>query len=67
MVLSEAVFSVAVACPERNQAVAGQARRQLARRRGLSGGGRNRVWAALDVLDLLERFESGLGRRRLAG
>lgn len=33
----------------------------------LSGGGRNRVWAALDVLDLLERFESGLGRRRLAG
>ncbi|MEJ2577795.1 MAG: Fic family protein [Kineosporiaceae bacterium] len=32
----------------------------------LSGGGRNRVWAALDVLDLLERFESSLGRRRLA-
>jgi Fic family protein len=33
----------------------------------LSGGGRNRVWAALDVLDLLERFEASLGRRRLAG
>jgi Fic family protein len=31
----------------------------------LSGGGRNRVWAALDVLDLLERFESSLGRRRV--
>ena len=31
------------------------------------GGGRNRVWAALDVLDLLERFEASLGRRRLAG
>ncbi len=33
----------------------------------LSGGGRNRVWAAVDVLDLLERFESTLGRRRPAG
>jgi Fic family protein len=33
----------------------------------VSGGGRNRVWAALDVLDLLERFEASLGRRRLAG
>jgi hypothetical protein len=33
----------------------------------VSGGGRNRVWAALDVLDLLERFEVSLGRRRLAG
>jgi Fic family protein len=33
----------------------------------ISGGGRNRVWAALDVLDLLERFETSLGRRRLAG
>ncbi len=31
----------------------------------LSGGGRNRVWAAVDVLDLLEGFESSLGRRRL--
>jgi Fic family protein len=31
----------------------------------VSGGGRNRVWAALDVLDLLERFEVSLGRRRL--
>jgi Fic family protein len=31
----------------------------------LSGAGRNRVWAALDVLDLLEQFESSLGRRRL--
>lgn len=30
----------------------------------LSGGGRNQVWAALDVLDLLERFETRLGRRR---
>jgi Fic family protein len=30
----------------------------------LSGGGRNQVWAALDVLDLLERFEARLGRRR---
>jgi len=33
----------------------------------ISGGDRNRVWAALDVFDLLERFESSLGRRRLAG
>lgn len=33
----------------------------------VSGGGRNRVWAALDVLDLLERFEASLGRRRAAG
>jgi Fic family protein len=33
----------------------------------VSGGGRNRVWAAIDVLDLLERFETSLGRRRLAG
>jgi Fic family protein len=33
----------------------------------VSGGGRNRVWAALDLLDLLERFEASLGRRRLAG
>jgi len=33
----------------------------------VSGGGRNRVWAALDVLDLLERFETSLGKRRLAG
>jgi len=33
----------------------------------LSGGGRNRVWGALDVLDLLERFEASLGRRRAAG
>jgi Fic family protein len=33
----------------------------------VSGGGRNRVWAAIDVLDLLERFEASLGRRRLAG
>ena len=33
----------------------------------VSGGGRNRVWAALDVLELLERFETSLGRRRLAG
>ena len=31
----------------------------------LSGAGRNRVWAALDVLDLLEQFEASLGRRRL--
>jgi Fic family protein len=31
----------------------------------LSGAGRNRVWAALDVLDLLEQFETSLGRRRL--
>ncbi len=30
----------------------------------VSGGARNRVWAALDVLDLLERFETDLGRRR---
>jgi len=30
----------------------------------LSGGGRNQVWAALDVLDLLEAFETRLGRRR---
>jgi len=33
----------------------------------LSGGGRNRVWGASDVLDLLERFETSLGRRRLVG
>jgi Fic family protein len=33
----------------------------------LSGAGRNRVWAALDVLDLLEQFETSLGRRRLPG
>lgn len=33
----------------------------------VSGGGRNRVWAALDVLDLLERFEASLGRRRVSG
>jgi Fic family protein len=33
----------------------------------VSGGGRNRVWAALDVLDLLEQFEASLGKRRLAG
>lgn len=33
----------------------------------MSGGGRNRVWAALDVFDLLERFEASLGRRRLSG
>jgi hypothetical protein len=32
----------------------------------LSGAGRNRVWAALDVLDLLEQFETSLGRRRLS-
>jgi hypothetical protein len=32
----------------------------------LSGAGRNRVWAALDVLDLLESFEASLGRRRTA-
>jgi Fic family protein len=30
----------------------------------VSGGSRNRVWAAVDVLDLLERFETDLGRRR---
>lgn len=30
----------------------------------VSGGARNRVWAAVDVLDLLERFEADLGRRR---
>ncbi|WP_088315738.1 Fic family protein [Kineosporia sp. R_H_3] len=30
----------------------------------VSGGARNRVWAAVDVLDLLERFETDLGRRR---
>lgn len=29
----------------------------------LSGGGRNRVWAALGVLELLERLEGELGRR----
>jgi Fic family protein len=33
----------------------------------VSGGGRNRVWAALDVFDLLERFEMRLGRRRTTG
>jgi Fic family protein len=33
----------------------------------ISGGGRNRVWAAIDVTDLLERFELSLGRRRAAG
>jgi Fic family protein len=33
----------------------------------ISGGGRNRVWAALDILDLLEQFESSLGRRRVPG
>ena len=33
----------------------------------VSGGGRNRVWAALDVLDLLDRFEESLGRRRAVG
>ncbi|MFN8076303.1 MAG: Fic family protein [Kineosporiaceae bacterium] len=32
--------------------------------REVTGGGRNRVWVAVDVLDLLERFESRLGRRR---
>lgn len=32
----------------------------------ISGAGRNRVWAALDVLDLLEQFEGDLGRRRAA-
>ncbi|MBK8077053.1 MAG: Fic family protein [Kineosporiaceae bacterium] len=31
----------------------------------LSGGGRNRVWAAVGVLELLERLESELGRRSL--
>lgn len=31
----------------------------------ISGAGRNRIWAALDVLDLLEQFERSLGRRRL--
>jgi Fic family protein len=30
----------------------------------VSGGSRNRVWAAVDVLDLLDRFETDLGRRR---
>ncbi len=30
----------------------------------LSGAGRNRVWAAMAVLDLLERVETDLGRRR---
>jgi len=29
----------------------------------VSGGSRNRVWAAVDVLDLLDRFETDLGRR----
>lgn len=32
--------------------------------REVTGGGRNRVWVAVDVLDLLERFEARLGRRR---
>jgi Fic family protein len=32
--------------------------------REVTGGGRNRVWVAVDVVDLLERFESRLGRRR---
>jgi Fic family protein len=32
----------------------------------LSGGGRNRVWAATGVLDLLDRFESRLGPRTAA-
>jgi len=32
----------------------------------LSGGGRNRVWAAAGVLDLLDRFESRLGPRMAA-
>jgi len=31
----------------------------------LSGAGRNRVWAALGVLELLERLEGHLGRRSL--
>jgi hypothetical protein len=30
----------------------------------VSGGNRNRVWAAVDVLDLLDRLEADLGRRR---
>jgi Fic family protein len=32
----------------------------------LSGGGRNRVWAAVGVLELLERTESRLGRRAVS-
>ena len=32
----------------------------------MSGGGRNRVWAAVGVLELLERLESELGRRALS-
>ncbi len=30
----------------------------------ISGDGRNRVWAAMGVLDLLERVERRLGQRR---